>query len=87
MARTAAQDEAISRKIRKLMREGLTKDRATAAAFRMFRAGEIKPQAGGVAFFQGGSGSILQGATAGYESQRRRAQRRRRPNRRRKNSR
>ena len=39
--RTAAQDAAITKKIKILIDEGIDPDRATAAAFRMFRAGEL----------------------------------------------
>lgn len=40
--RTIQENEAITDKINKLQQEGLTPDRATAAAFRMFRAGELE---------------------------------------------
>lgn len=40
--RSPQENEAITDKISKLQQEGLPRDRATAAAFRMFRAGELE---------------------------------------------
>lgn len=40
-ARTVSENRAISQTVDRLMMEGLEEDRATAAAFRMFREGEL----------------------------------------------
>lgn len=42
MARSTESNTAISRKIAKLVKEGFPQKQATAIAFRMYRAGEIK---------------------------------------------
>ena len=44
--RTISENRAISQKVDALRMEGLPKDRATAAAFRMFREGELSVQIG-----------------------------------------
>ena len=41
-SRTIQANEAITDKINKLQQEGLRRDRATAAAFRMYRSGELE---------------------------------------------
>ena len=44
--RTISENRAISQKVDALRMQGLPKDRATAAAFRMFREGELSVQIG-----------------------------------------
>jgi hypothetical protein len=74
--RTPQENRIITNKIARLQREGLSTDQATAAAFRMFRAGELQTatKAGQSTTF---AGALKLAGLVGAVRARRRAQRRR----------